>query len=332
MQSETVVTAVLDRFGVVYQGHEVAPFLGANGFSGAKFWRVNSKDGSWCVRRWPREHPSTDRLRWIHGVLQHAWKSGFRQLPLPRQDPQGASFVEMSGYLWEVTPWLPGQACEPGDVSAAMLETAVQALAKFHQAVHDFAGRQVRRRTSPGLQDRHRLVSEMVGGGLNRIRERLGTCPQDLLVRAQGILEFASQHVASVADLLSKWGRVELQLQPCIRDIHREHVLFEGTCLSGIIDFGAMNEDTVVTDLARLLGSLVGTSRDDWQAGLDFYESVRPLDEAEQQVLLCFDQANILLSPLNWLQWLLVENRRFDDNDRVLHRLDELMLRFPGRV
>ncbi len=54
-----------------------------------------------------------------------------------------------------------------------------------------------------------------------------------------------------------------VMLQPCLRDARPEHFLFEGDQLSGLVDFGAMAVDSVVGDLARLIGEWL----DDDQAG-----------------------------------------------------------------
>ena len=66
------------------------------------------------------------------------------------------------------------------------------------------------------------------------------------------------------------------------------------------------------------------------QQGLDAYQRARPLTVTEQGLVESFDQANVILSPLNWLQWLIVDGRQFDDLSLVWQRLDELIERFPG--
>ena len=43
-------------------------------------------------------------------------------------------------------------------------------------------------------------------------------------------------------------------MQPCLRDARPEHFLFVENVLTGLIDFGAMDFETVAGDLARLLG------------------------------------------------------------------------------
>ncbi len=78
--------------------------------------------------------------------------------------------------------------------------------------------------------------------------------------------------------LASRAGAAELlaaPLQPCIRDVWHDHVLFVGDDVSGLVDFGAMQPDSVAADIARLLGSLAGDDRQAWTIGLAAYESVQ---------------------------------------------------------
>jgi hypothetical protein len=41
----------------------------------------------------------------------------------------------------------------------------------------------------------------------------------------------------------------------------------------------------------------------------------------------CFDRSTVLMAGLNWLQWIYVDKRRFDDPRAVLRRIDEILLR-----
>ena len=96
-----------------------------------------------------------------------------------------------------------------------------------------------------------------------------------------------------------------------------------------VLHQGVGYHDTVATDVARLLGSMAGNHMEARQQGLLAYQEVRPLTVTELELVECFDQANVILSPLNWLQWLLVERRQFADLSLVWQRLDELIERFP---
>ena len=78
---------------------------------------------------------------------------------------------------------------------------------------------------------------------------------------------------------LEPLATVSLNLQPCLRDIWHDHVLFTGDKVTGMIDFGAVDIDTPATDIARLVGSLVGDDAAGWQSGIAAYSDVRPLTE-----------------------------------------------------
>ena len=302
----------------------------AGGFSGAEFWQLETVDAQWCLRKWPTVHPTRDRLQLIHALLQHAWKEGFKLLPLPLINRHGATFTEHDGCFWEVTPWLRGKVAARVPAMRDQVTAALKTLAHFHEAIASFPGTPQAPQPSPGLADRLRLVRKMSDGGLDDIASRLSSnsC-RELMERAKLILEIGRDRMRPLLSQLERVARVELAWRACIRDVHRQHVLFDGPEVSGLIDFGAMNYDTVATDVARLLGSMAGNHMEARQQGLLAYQEVRPLTVTELELVECFDQANVILSPLNWLQWLLVERRQFADLSLVWQRLDELIERFP---
>ena len=112
---------------------------------------------------------------------------------------------------------------------------------------------------------------------------------------------------------LAPLADVPLPLQPCIRDVWHDHVLFDGDTVTGLVDFGAMQIDTPATDVARLLGSLVGDDANGWQEGLTAYSAVRPLTEQESLAVVALDTAGTILAVCNWIRWIYVERRQFPD-------------------
>ena len=125
MAMDSNVAAVLGRYPPDCAPHRIEPLGGAGGFSGSKFWRIDAPRGGLCLRQWPLEHPSPERLELIHTVLRHAVDNGFRRLPLPIASIGGTTWVEHFGRLWELAPWMPGEidriaAPNPARVAAAL--------------------------------------------------------------------------------------------------------------------------------------------------------------------------------------------------------------------
>jgi Ser/Thr protein kinase RdoA (MazF antagonist) len=118
-----------------------------------------------------------------------------------------------------------------------------------------------------------------------------------------------------------------VSLQPCIRDVWQDHVLFQGDEVTGLIDFGSMGTDNVSCDVARLLGSYAGNSQPLWQAGIEAYATVRELSHTELGLVRAFDRSGVLLGAFNWAAWVLLEGRVFEEPLAVLRRMDALMER-----
>src|SRR3954447_6586549 len=110
----------------------------AGGMSGAQFWRMQSPRGTLVLRRWPAEHPTPDRLRFIHEVLFHAARNGIEFLALPIHTSAGNSWVHDGCHLWELAPWMPGVADYESLPTKEKLCAAMAALARFHVAVAEF--------------------------------------------------------------------------------------------------------------------------------------------------------------------------------------------------
>ena len=104
-------------------------------------------------------------------------------------------------------------------------------------------------------------------------------------------------------------------------------MLFLDDEVSGIVDFGSMRPENVAADVARLLGSLAGDNGADWQAGLAAYQAGRRLSDDELRLIAFFDRSTVLMGGLQWLEWMYLEKRSFDDPAAVLSRVDEFVSR-----
>jgi len=255
------------------------------------------------------------------------------QLPMvayPLRTAAGATFVEHGDHRWELTNWLPGTADYHAYPSPARLRAAMQVLARFHQLASRY---QRRLGAAPAIADRLRQSRSMQDEGLSVI-ERALAAPLDEGIdgRASRLLTLARKALDTSHFVRALDANQELWLQPAIRDIHHDHVLFTGDEVTGLIDFGAMQIDTPLTDVARLVGSLAGDDRETRQFALDAYSELRPLSEDDRRLVDLLDASGLVIGGLNWLTWLYVERRNMGPTEPILRRLDEILKRLESRV
>ncbi len=302
----------------------VEPLGNAGGFSGCQLWRVTGPTGRYCLRRWPTA-ASLDRLRWIHDVLQFAYQHHCRQLIIPMRARTGDSLLAHASHYWELTPWAIGSADFTGQPSTRRLNSAIAMLADFHRATAAYS---VETAVSPNLQQ-IMLRLENYDETIERLEPRLNF-ELGFLSRTQW-----QQMRSQASDLrhellreLSELKETRIPVQPVIRDIHADHIFFDGDAVSALIDFGAMRTDTVACDLSRMLGSLVGDNSVRFEQSVERYETHRPLTVPERRLTRSMNRAGVLVGLLNWCQWIFVDQRRFESSisvrDRILHLLSRL--------
>jgi homoserine kinase type II len=297
----------------------------AGGFSGARLWKVGGTGGDWCLRRWPPEHPEETRLLFIHAVLQRVYERGVPEAALPLPTRGGQTWLRHDGGLWELTRWAPGRADFHHDPRPEKLQAAMEWLARFHLAA---APLQPHAAHAPGIAERLDLLRRLRSGERAEIEQRLASASwPEFAARARRILAAFDRNAATIEFVLAEAARLACPLQPCIRDIWHDHVLFEGNRVSGVVDFGAMRVECVSGDIARLLGSLVGDDPAARQSGLAAYCGVRPLHETERRLVGVYDVSGVLLAGMNWLRWICLQQRQFERPVQVLARLDEIVLR-----
>jgi Ser/Thr protein kinase RdoA (MazF antagonist) len=317
-----------------HYAHRISPgnveTLGmAGGLSGARFWRISSPRDTFILRRWPVEHPSKERLAWIHGLLEHVHREGFRIVPVPLKTELGESFIEREGHLWELAPWLPGDADCHNSRSPEKLRAAMVALARFHRAAASLPTAATS--TTSAVQKRLQRLRELSPAEVATLEDVIEpTIWPDLAALARAAMKRLPTAIAEAKAKLTPFESVNFPLQPCIRDIWHDHVLFTGYEVTGLIDFGAAGVDMPAGDVARLLGSLANDDRDLWQVGLDAYRSVRPLSPEERTAIPALDAAATVIALTNWIRWIYVERRQFDNHVQVISRIKSLVKRLES--
>lgn len=301
---------------------------GAGGFSGAQLWKIKTADSKdLCLRRWPSPHPNSERLEWINLVLTHVAANGCDVIPVPFSSRQGSKFVQQGEFLWEVASWMPGAADFSSNGGESRLRNAVRALARFHlasaQVNLDF-------RLSPNAQSRvgSLLRAEPLLVQIGQA-ENSNDYPGVNFLR-ELVLKKGPEELKLLADSLSPFSTEILPVQPVIRDVWHDHILFTGDEVTGIVDFGAMQMDNVALDLARLLGSLVPDQPEQWELAIRAYSELRPLQPREIKFALELDRSATYLGSLNWLKWILVEGRCFESVSAVEQRVAKLISRLAS--
>lgn len=314
----------------------IVPQGASGGFSGAGIYRLGLGGREYCVRCWPASAPDPQRLKGLHRLLEHTAVLGVTQVAVPLKSNDGSTLVGQDGHWWQVEPWMPGLADYHQRPSRARLQEAMGVLARWHIAARQFVPNADERpwfasvgaATSPGLMERVNAIQHWRTVGEHTILPLLKTYPDQ---EARQLLSQVWMHFQALAPVIEKrLARLlpsQVPLQPCLRDIWHDHLLFTADRLTGLIDPSACRMENVTTDLARLLGSLVEDDRGEWDFALDCYQATRTLSLTELQLLTAFDESGVLLSGITWLDWLLVQRRQFEKGELVRARIDAVLRR-----
>ena len=322
----------------------------SEGFSGAVVLRVVVQDNpqapesEYCLRGWPPDSLTRERLLGLHRLLEHIHKCGVTQVPVPQRCKFGTTLYTEASQFWQLEPWLPGIANFSADPNDARLRNTMTVLAQWHDAAARFEPREsdaawfksFAAANSPTVADRMERIERFLVQDAAKLRQLLRQTTElpawgdefgELVDVSRRILDLFQLSAERVAEDLSSYRDLRVRLHPCLRDVWHDHVLFEGDQVTGLIDPSAARSETPATDLARLLGSLLGDDRERWEFAIAAYRSVRPLSDREAKLAGVIDQSTVLLSGLTWLERLFVHRLNYSNTPRVLDRLRQIVLR-----
>jgi homoserine kinase type II len=311
-------------FGLDPHQAAITPLGDAGGFSGSQLWRVRVRERELALRRWPAETDET-RVRYIHALQEFAGMQ-LEIVPRLQRTTSGDTVLRLDDGHWELANWLPGVADFQQHPTDSRLVAAMQALARLHIAWEHFPTRMTGLAPSPAMISRRGQLAKFEAL-LPQLRSRLASASTALQERGYRILDFFQRRAQALDAQLQEAAVWQVPLQPCLRDIWHDHVLFTGELVTGVVDFGAARIECVAGDIARLVGSLVGSDPPRSSAAVEAYEQSRRLTDGERRMIPIFDQSSVAMSGMQWLQWLLIDGRQFQ-MQRVLARLDEILARF----
>ncbi len=330
-----LVQQVMSHYAAHYRPTHITRVSRA-GFSGARIWKLATPTGPFALRLWPQRGLEAPRLLGLHRLLRHVQAHGVSHIAVPMPSLSESSLVKYDNRLWQLEPWLSGAADYLATPSEAKLAAAMIALAQWHLAAATFLPDEYEQRwfavhvsaPSPGLNERLQLIHTWT--------------PKRLLETKNGVLghtweafrEIALQTLAGfqnaapqIAGELQAAAGIRFRLQPCLRDIWHEHVLFTGETVTGLIDPSACRSETVAGDIARLLGSLVGDDRKAWDTALAAYQTIRPLAVVELGAVELFDRSGVVLSGMTWIERILEDKSGAAEQNLIIERMQIILAR-----
>ncbi|GAB4156952.1 MAG: hypothetical protein Tsb009_34000 [Planctomycetaceae bacterium] len=306
------------------------------GFSGAEIHQITTQAGNYALRGWRAGSLPRERLRGLHRLLAFIFERGVDQVAVPVSSKQGETLVAFQNRLWQLEPWMPGEASYWQSPSREKLRSAMETLAAWHRAARQFLPEQQEstwfrcepNSPSPAVAERLQKLIRWQKGRAEEVRRFLP---------AETNLEFRSlsERVLRAFSLLAPKLMQDLQaacqecfpLQPCLRDIWHDHVLYVDDQVTGLIDPSACRLENVTTDLARLLGSLVGDDREAWNFAVEVYAAINPLKENEWRLMRLLDRSTVLLSGVFWLNRWYFQPERILDREAVIARMKTIVAR-----
>jgi len=315
-----------------------APPILYQGFSGADIWSIETDTGRYAVRCWPAGINEI-RLTGLHCLLKFLRERGLNFVAVPILTARGMSLVKYSGRWIQVEPWLPGHADFRECPTRARLASAMAALARWHLAAAQFQPAPEHRtwfasaanQPSPAVIERRDRLRSLNAA---QIRASGDAAVARALPQSRGVIDRlvdgVLRHADSVLSSLELATTAAVPLQPVLRDVWHDHLLFTGDEITGLIDPFACRSESVAADLARLLGSLAGDEREAWDFALRAYQKFRPLSLAEKLLIPVLDRSGLLLSGVTWLEWLGPLVRFSLDDGRVVERVAAILKRLDA--
>ncbi|SRR6056297_79741 len=357
------------------------------GMSGATVYRLDASESSaWALKRLPVE-ARTSRYLEIHQALAHARAGGCRIVPqMSTVDPLGEGHRVGPSLLdlgadgrWEMSQWMPGrpawnvEQAERHDEEDLLtcVDIGAEAIARFHQAfqppvaadpelISATLGNKVG--IPEAVAQRSRRISLLTQSLKKLLPPDVSQAAPAAAVWTEAIellrSEWSSRE-ASMRAVLTRWAERPTPVHMVLRDVHRDHVLFETQAgvptVGGLIDFDALRIDSPAVDLSRWCGSflwplknaLVGgtklgsagplSSTDPaggftdlmsaiWSRGMAGYRRICPFSPRQEQLSRDLVAVSTSIALANWVTWVVLERRSFSAGPGVLvRRMEELI-------
>ena len=357
MTPEQIDQLILSAYPIGFQANAVTPLSPTAALGRCRYWMVEADEGTFCLRRWPKEQTNIERLQFIQAVLWHAVCEGIEIVPLPLETRQRKGIVRCQDCFWELMPWIGTIPETSSEFSQSVLfvegtekhdwdifteesfriVSAMLALAQFHEAVVSFPLPDPPESFSVGIRRRLSCCQTWTSGRfatLRRALEEVYRLPQNdteshLARLGLRYIDLVIPLAGTESALLHRATLLPIRVQPVIRNACFRHLRFDEDGVCGMIDFTQLGVDSVALDVATLLGSLADGNADAWAYGLKAYQSIRPLSDTERHLTAAFDVSQTLLEGLEYLDAVFLREEPFTmlQLSEILRRVEHLVAR-----
>jgi thiamine kinase-like enzyme len=304
------IAPVLSQYGAALERLHWAPLGPGGGFSGASLWRGEKQEEVlFALKAWP-QGMALARLTTIHEWMAQVEHHAF--VPSVVRARNGLTVVAGGGRIWDLTRWMPGVADFHENPSASRLENACSALAELHRSWRVLPPHF---EPCPAVQRRLQLLA--------RWKQISGPAEPSLMRSAY---DSVTRLVEPAKRALSSYSTRPVAVQPCLCDIWHDHVLFTDDRVTGIIDYGAMKNDHVAVDLARMLGDFVGDDDEMFAVGLEAYRRAGGSIDVSPEFVRLLDRTGTLCGTIGWLLRFAQDSRVYSDR-AVVERFGTVVAR-----
>jgi hypothetical protein len=319
------------------------------GFSGAALFRVNADAGTFAVKLSPKAEGLLEATVARHRVIEAIASNGERSLfPRLARDAGGASLWLLTcgagTFVAEARDWLEDSRPQtaialvtpdeiPGSAGSSVeVASAFELLARFHAAARDVVLPRPEatylQATTPLPERYSQEWRQALRMNLDAISAETHRLPLDLRETAREYLARLPARGARISDALGKLPGSPPAMRLCLRDSHRNNIAYREGVAAAFFDWDALRYDLRIGDYARLAASFGLNAVEAGTRIVSALQEASPADELtawESAALAPLLATQVWLPPLNWMKWLLVENRTFDEPAAALERLRETL-------
>lgn len=280
----------------------------SGGFSTARVFQYSATAGERILRYLPLDQTRLPQLYGLSIFLQELNSSLNCPVAAPLFNLENQPFVVIGDSCLILEPFIPGVPADRS-ISDPQLKNALVQLGQVHQNSAKLSPKpvfsefysSVRSGPSPSLLRRLELLTHYQKASWRDLSFHTvtGDFSENLAGVTVRLEQILHRRGPDVVKMLSEGVGIPLRLQPVLRDVWRDHIRFDGQGnVTGLIDPYASGVDSVLCDLSRYLGSVLGNDYARWRSALMSYEEQFPLTDTEHELLRTFDQSNLLLSAI----------------------------------